>query len=124
MRRRILVIDDDAGIRDSLRMILEYENFGVIEAAFGPDGIARVKRGPPDMVILDIKMPGMNGLGTLAEIRTIDEALPVAIVSGHGTITDAMQATRLGAFDFIERPFTSERVLVMVAKGLVVRELR
>ena len=121
---RILVIDDDAAIRDSLRMILEYEDYEVIEAASGPDGIARVKRDPPDMVVLDIKMPGMNGLETLAEIRTIDEALPVAIVSGHGTITDAMQATRLGAFDFIEKPFTSERVLVTVAKGLEVRELR
>ena len=121
---RILVIDDAAAIRDSLRMILEYEDYEVIEAASGPDGIARVKRDPPDMVVLDIKMPGMNGLETLAAIRTIDEALPVAIVSGHGTITDAMQATRLGAFDFIEKPFTSERVLVTVAKGLEVRELR
>ena len=124
MRRRILVIDDAAVIRDSLRMILEYEDYEVIEAASGPDGIGRVKRDSPAMVILDIKMPGMSGLETLAEIRTIDEALPVAIVSGHGTITDAMQATRLGAFDFIEKPFTSERVLVTVAKGLEVRELR
>jgi len=66
----------------------------------------------------------MNGLEALAEIRKVDEAVPVAMISGHGTITDAMQATRLGAFDFIEKPFTSERVLVTVAKGLEVRELR
>jgi two-component system nitrogen regulation response regulator NtrX len=69
-------------------------------------------------------MPGMNGLETLAEIRRVDEALPVAMISGHGTITDAVHATRLGAFDFIEKPFTSERVLVTVAKGLEVRSLR
>jgi two-component system, NtrC family, nitrogen regulation response regulator NtrX len=124
MKPRILIIDDEAAIRDSLKMILEYEDYEFIGAASGPDGIATVKRESPDLVLLDIKMPGMNGLETLAEIRRLDEALPVAMISGHGTITDAMQATRLGAFDFIEKPFTSERVLVTVAKGLEVRELR
>jgi len=121
---RILVIDDEAAIRDSLRMILEYEHYEFVGAASGPDGLAAIRRDAPDLVVLDIKMPGMNGLETLAEIRKLDEALPVAMISGHGTITDAMQATRLGAFDFIEKPFTSERVLVTVAKGLEVRELR
>src|SRR5678815_110753 len=124
MKPRILVIDDEAAIRDSLRMILEYENYEFAGAASGPDGVAQVRRDPPDMVVLDIKMPGTNGLETLAEIRKIDEAVPVAMMSGHGTITDAMQATRRGAFDFIEKPFTSERVLVTVAKGLELRELR
>src|SRR6187397_1061452 len=124
MKPRILVIDDEAAIRDSLKMILEYEDYEFIGAASGPDGIASVKRDAPDLVVLDIKMPGMNGLDTLAEIRKVDEALPVAMISGHGTITDAMQATRLGAFDFIEKPFTSERVLVTVQKGLELRSLR
>ncbi len=124
MKPRILVIDDEAAIRDSLRMILEYEDYEFVGAPSGADGVALVKREPPNMVVLDIKMPGMNGLETLAEIRKVDEALPVAMISGHGTITDAMQATRLGAFDFIEKPFTSERVLVTVAKGLELRELR
>src|SRR5882762_3976017 len=124
VKPRILVIDDEAAIRDSLRMILEYEHYEFTGAASGPDGIAQVKRDPPDMVVLDIKMPGTNGLETLAEIRKVDESLPVAMISGHGTITDAMQATRLGAFDFIEKPFTSERVLVTVQKGLELRSLR
>jgi two-component system nitrogen regulation response regulator NtrX len=115
------VVDDEPAIRDSLRMILEYEDYEFIGAASGPEGVAAVRREPPDLVVLDIKMPGMNGLETLAEIRKIDESLPVAMISGHGTITDAMQATRLGAFDFIEKPFTSERVLVTVSKGLEVR---
>jgi two-component system nitrogen regulation response regulator NtrX len=119
-----LVIDDEAAIRDSLRMILEYEDYEFAGAASGPDGLAQVRRDPPDMVVLDIKMPGTNGLETLAEIRKIDASLPVAMISGHGTITDAMQATRLGAFDFIEKPFTSERVLVTVQKGLELRSLR
>jgi two-component system nitrogen regulation response regulator NtrX len=124
VKPRILVIDDEAAIRDSLRMILEYEHYEFLGAASGPEGLSIIKRDAPDMVVLDIKMPGMNGLETLAEIRKVDEAVPVAMISGHGTITDAMQATRLGAFDFIEKPFTSERVLVTVAKGLEVRELR
>ena len=118
------MIDDEAAIRDSLRMILEYEHYEFIGASSGPEGVAFIKREPPDVVLLDIKMPGMNGLETLADIRKIDEALPVAMISGHGTITDAMQATRLGAYDFIEKPFTSERVLVTIAKGLELRELR
>ena len=124
MKPRILVIDDEAAIRDSLRMILEYEHYEFSGAPSGPDGLAQIKRDPPDMVVLDIKMPGTNGLETLAEIRKVDESLPVAMISGHGTITDAMQATRLGAFDFIEKPFTSERVLVTVQKGLELRSLR
>jgi two-component system nitrogen regulation response regulator NtrX len=119
-----LVIDDEAAIRDSLKMILEYEHHEFVSASSGPDGVALVKRDPPDVVLLDIKMPGMNGLETLAEIRKADESLPVAMISGHGTIADAMQATRLGAFDFIEKPFTSERVLVTISKGLELRELR
>ncbi len=124
MKPRILVIDDEAAIRDSLRMILEYEHYECVGAASGPDGLSAIARDAPDMVILDIKMPGMNGLDTLAAIREVDVTVPVAMISGHGTITDAMQATRLGAFDFIEKPFTSERVLVTVKKGLEVRELR
>jgi two-component system nitrogen regulation response regulator NtrX len=124
VKPRILVIDDEAAIRDSLRMILEYEHYEFVGAASGQEGLAAIKRDTPDMVVLDIKMPGMNGLETLAEIRKIDESVPVAMISGHGTVTDAMQATRLGAFDFIEKPFTSERVLVTVSKGLEVRELR
>src|SRR4029079_4696376 len=124
MKPRILVIDDESAIRDSLRMILEYENYEFSGAASGADGLAQIKRDPPDMVVLDIKMPGTNGLETLAESRRMDESVPVAMISGHGTITDAMQATRLGAFDFIEKPFTSERVLVTVQKGLELRSLR
>ena len=124
MKPRILVIDDEAAIRDSLRMILEYEDYEFVGAASGPDGLAIVRRDAPDLVLLDIKMPGMNGLETLAEIRKIDEALPVAMISGHGTITDAMQATRLGAFDFIEKPLHQRARPRHRCQRLQVRELR
>ncbi|MEQ1758851.1 MAG: sigma-54 dependent transcriptional regulator [Vicinamibacterales bacterium] len=124
MKPRILVIDDEPAIRDSLKMILEYEDYDFIGASSGPEALSVVKREQPDLVLLDIKMSGMNGIETLAELKKADDSLPVAMMSGHGTITDAMQATRLGAFDFIEKPFTSERVLVTVSKGLEFRQLR
>ncbi len=95
MKPRILVVDDEPAIRESLRMILEYEHYGCIGAASGPDGMATIRREQPDLVLLDIKMPGMSGLETLAEIRKIDEALPVAMISGHGTIADAMQGVAI-----------------------------
>ena len=81
MKPRILVIDDEAAIRDSLKMILEYEDYDFLGASSGPEGIAMVKRDAPDLVVMDIKMPGMNGLETLAEIRKVDEAIPVAMIS-------------------------------------------
>ncbi len=124
MKPRILVVDDESAIRDSLRMILEYEDYEFLGAASGPEALGVLKRDPPDLVMLDIKMSGMNGLELLAEIRKVDESLPVTMMSGHGSTADAMQATRLGAFDFIDKPFTSERVLVTVSKGLELRKLR
>jgi two-component system nitrogen regulation response regulator NtrX len=124
MKPRILVVDDEQAIRDSLRMILEYDEYDCFGASSGPEALVQVRKDPPDLVLLDIKMSGMNGIETLAELKQVDPSLPVAMMSGHGTITDAMQATRLGAYDFIEKPFTSERVLVTVAKGLELRQLR
>ena len=124
MKPKVLVVDDEAAIRDSLRLILEYDHYECVGASSGPEAVALVAKEAPDVVLLDIKMAGMSGLDVLAEIRKANAGLPVAMISGHGTVADAMQATRLGAFDFIEKPFTSERVLVTVAKGLELRDLR
>ena len=96
MKARILVVDDEAEIRRSLRMILEYEGYDVQEASSGPEAIALVEREPPDLVFLDIKMPGMDGLETLQKIRGSNESLPVVIISGHGTVSTAVEATKLG----------------------------
>ncbi len=115
---RILVIDDEASIRDSLRMILEYEGYSCLPAATGEEGLARVRQDAPDLVFLDIKMPGMDGLEVLAAIREIDESLPVVMISGHGTVQTAVEATRLGAIDFIEKPLSSERVLLTIRNAL------
>src|SRR6187397_1012006 len=118
MKARILVIDDEAEIRRSVRMILEYEGYDVQEASSGPEALALVEREPPDLMFLDIKMGGLDGLETLQKIRQGNESLPVVIVSGHGTVSTAVEATKLGAFDFIEKPLASERVLVTIRNAL------
>ena len=96
MSARILVIDDEPAIRDSLKMILEYEGYEFLGAPSGQDGIALVERGSPDMVFLDVKMPGMDGIETLTRLRSIAEMLPVVMISGHATRETAFQAAKLG----------------------------
>jgi two-component system, NtrC family, nitrogen regulation response regulator NtrX len=124
MKSRILVIDDEAEIRRSVRMILEYEGYEVIEASSGPDGVTLVERESPDLVFLDIKMPGMDGLDALQRIKASKETLPVVIISGHGTVSTAVEATKAGAFDFIEKPLATERVLVTIRNALDQTRLR
>src|SRR3979411_1527840 len=123
-KSRILVIDDEGAIRDSLRMMLEYEGYDFVGAATGQEGLALAERDAPDLVLLDVKMPGMEGLCVLVPLRNMNEALPVIVVSGHGTISTAVEATKKGAFDFIEKPFASERVLVSLRNALDSRQLR
>src|SRR5258705_4670897 len=123
-KSRILVIDDEAAIRDSLKMMLEYEGYEFIGAATGQEGLALAEREAPDLVLLDVKMPGMDGIEVLERLRNMNEALPVVVVSGHGTISTAVEATKKGAFDFIEKPFASERVLVSLRNALDHRLLR
>jgi two-component system nitrogen regulation response regulator NtrX len=121
---RILVIDDEAAIRDSLRMILEYENYQFIGASNGQEGLALVQRDRPDLVLLDIKMPGMDGMEVLRKLRAIDETLPVVMISGHGTTATAVEAIRSGAIDFLDKPLSSERVIVTLQNALERSELR
>src|SRR5882757_2966744 len=123
-KSRILVIDDEAAIRDSLRMTLEYEGYEFLGAATGQEGLALAERDAPDLVLLDVKMPGMDGIEVLERLRNMNEAVPVIVVSGHGTISTAVEATKKGAFDFIEKPFASERVLVSLRNALDQRRLR
>jgi two-component system nitrogen regulation response regulator NtrX len=118
MKARILVVDDEAEIRRSVRMILEYEGYDVLEASSGPEGLALIEREAPDLVFLDIKMQGIDGLEALQRIRQVNESLPVVIISGHGTVSTAVEATKLGAFDFIEKPLATERVLVTIRNAL------
>jgi two-component system nitrogen regulation response regulator NtrX len=120
----ILVADDEEDIRASLRRILEYEGLSLVEAASGPEALDRVAEETPDAVLLDIKMPRMDGLEVLAELRKRDAELPVVVISGHGTIQTAVEATRLGAFDFMEKPLERDRVLLVLRNALERRRLQ
>ena len=123
MKHRILVIDDENAIRDSLKMILEYDGYECLLAPSGQDGLTRVERDEPDLVFLDIKMPGMDGLEVLRKLREMDELLPVVIISGHGTVSTAVEATKLGAFDFLKKPFSEDRVKLSIRNALNQRRL-
>ena len=120
----ILVVDDEEDIRSSLRMILEYEGYRCAEAPSGVDALERLEQLAPDAVLLDIKMPRMDGLEVLAELRKRTSGLPVVMISGHGTIETAVEATRLGAFDFIPKPLERDRVLLVLRNALEQRRLR
>jgi two-component system nitrogen regulation response regulator NtrX len=124
MKPRVLVIDDEAAIRDSLRMILEYEDYQFVGASSGQEGIALVQRERPDLVMLDIKMPGMDGIEVLKKLHAMDETLPVVMISGHGTTATAVEAIRSGAIDFLDKPLSSERVIVTLQNALRQSELR
>jgi two-component system nitrogen regulation response regulator NtrX len=124
MKARILVVDDDPAIRDTMRMILEYEGHECALAGSGPEALQSIERDPPDLVFLDVKMPGVDGLEVLSRLRTSHEALPVVIVSAHGTAATALEAGRLGAFRFIEKPLSKDYVLDAVREGLELATLR
>jgi two-component system nitrogen regulation response regulator NtrX len=122
-KRRILVIDDEGAIRDSLKMILEYEDYQFVGAASGQDGLAAVQRERPDAVLLDIKMPGMDGMEVLRKLHAVDESLPVIMISGHGSTATTVEAIKSGAVDYFEKPLSTERVIVTLRNVLKQSEL-
>ena len=100
----ILIVDDESSIRRSLAGILSDEGFTTREAVDGESALEEVRRNEPDGVLLDIAMPGRDGLEILGELREGWPLLPIMMMSGHGTIETAVRATQLGAFDFVEKP--------------------
>jgi two-component system nitrogen regulation response regulator NtrX len=124
MSTRILVVDDETAIRQAMRMILEYEGHDVIEAGSGQEALQLALAESPDVVFLDVKMPGMDGLETLTRLRAQSDTLPVVIVSAHGTAATALEAGRLGAYRFIEKPLSKDYVLDAVREGLELASLR
>jgi len=123
---RILIVDDEPGIRDSLRGVLEDEGFVVETAATGEDCLRRLSADSFDAVLLDVWLPGIDGLAVLERVRESPPASQPAVImiSGHGSIESAVRATKLGAFDFLEKPLTIEKVLVVLRNGLEHRRLR
>ncbi len=117
---RILIVDDEESIRRSLAGILSDEGFETDSVADGESALTALRQGEevPDLVLLDIAMPGRDGVEILAEIRQAWPALPVVMMSGHGTIETAVRATQLGAFDFIEKPLSIEKLLLTLRHAL------
>ncbi|MGE4421540.1 MAG: sigma-54-dependent transcriptional regulator [Pseudodesulfovibrio sp.] len=124
MAAKILIIDDEESIRLSLRGILEDEGLSVVEAESGEEGLELLGTDIPDLVFLDIWLPGMDGLEALGIISRDFEGLPVIMISGHGTIETAVKALKKGAFDFIEKPLSLEKVVVSARNGLEFSRLR
>ncbi len=120
---RILVVDDERNIRRTLRMVLEGEGATVLEAATGEEALAALEQhdeAPIQVVLTDVMMPGMSGLELLERLAAAEgrPAIPVILISGHATVDDAVKATRLGAFDFFEKPLARDRVVVSVRNAL------
>jgi len=116
--RRILVIDDEQGIRAALGQLLEYEGYEVRTHPNAADGIAEYQKWRPHLVFLDVKMAGMDGMEALKRLREIDPAATIVMISGHATIRTAVEATQLGAYEILEKPLDTDRILVMLRNAL------
>jgi len=115
---RILIIDDERSIRNTLKDILEYEKHEVELAEDGPKGLEKIRNGEFDVVLCDIKMPGMDGIEVLEKISEIASDVPVVMISGHGNIDTAVDAIKKGAFDFIEKPLDLNRLLITIRNAM------
>ncbi|UCC40034.1 MAG: sigma-54-dependent Fis family transcriptional regulator, partial [Candidatus Aminicenantes bacterium] len=123
MKDKILVIDDEAGIRSSLRGILEDEGYSVKTTETGEEGLNFLKAQNFDLILLDIWLPEMDGIEALKKIKMHEENAPVVMISGHGTVETAVKATKLGAYDFLEKPLTLEKVVLTVKNALKQKRL-
>ncbi|MGV1099227.1 sigma-54-dependent transcriptional regulator [Thiovibrio sp. JS02] len=124
MAAKILIIDDEASIRDSLSGILSDEGFQPVCAEDGTRGLAILEEDRFDLVLLDIWMPGLDGMEVLRQIRESYPDLAVIMISGHGTIETAVQATRLGAYDFIEKPPSYDKIILSINNALHLSQLK
>jgi len=116
--RRVMIVDDEKGIREALKQVLEYEEIEVHVCASGHEAIRAYPDFKPHLVFLDVKMEGMDGLETLKRIRALDSQAQVVMISGHGTIQTAVEATQLGAYDFLEKPLDTDRILLTLRNAM------
>src|SRR5437868_3637111 len=120
----ILVVDDELSIRQSLKGVLEDEGYHASGSESGEACLELLRRRPFDVVLLDVWLPGMDGLDTLQKIKESENAPEVIMISGHGTIETAVRATKLGAFDFLEKPLSLEKTLILVKNAVDAKRLR
>jgi len=119
----LLVVDDEAGIRESLSSILKDESYHVEALGSAEEALERVAAGDIEVILLDVWLPGMDGLEALSRMRALPRPPAVIMISGHGTIETAVRATKLGAFDFIEKPLSLEKIIVLVRNAIQQRRL-
>lgn len=115
---KILIIDDEKVIRATLREILEYEKYTVTEAQDGEEGLAKLQEDEYDLVLCDVKMPKMDGIEVLEKAKALEKAPQFIMISAHGSIETAVEATKKGAFDFIPKPPDLNRLLLTVRNAL------
>lgn len=118
MKSLVLVVDDEESIRESLSGILEDEGYDVITSGSGEEAIRIISERTPDLVLLDVWLPEMDGVQTLQEIKALKKEIPVIMISGHGNIEIAVKATITGAYDFLEKPLSLERVLISSKRAI------
>jgi two-component system nitrogen regulation response regulator NtrX len=123
MSRRVLVVDDEKGVREALKQVLEFEDIEVQTCASGLDALQAYAEFRPHLVFLDVKMQGLDGLEVLKRLREYDPHAQVVMISGHGTIQTAVEATQLGAYDFLEKPLDTDRILLTLRNALQQLEL-
>ena len=121
---KILIVDDEISIRESLQGVLEDEGYSVAPAESGEACLETLRKQPFDAVLLDVWLPGMDGLETLQKIRDLENAPEVIMISGHGTIETAVRATKLGAYDFLEKPLSIEKTLILLKNAIEATRLR
>ena len=119
----VLVVDDEPSILQSLGGLLSDEGFEVLTASNGYEALKIIETDTPDLVLLDIWMPGLDGIDTLQEIKINNPQIQVIIITGHGTIETAVKATKLGAYDLIEKPLSIDKVIVAINNALHFRRL-
>ncbi|HEU4786605.1 MAG TPA: sigma-54 dependent transcriptional regulator, partial [Gemmatimonadaceae bacterium] len=123
LKPSILIVDDEAGVRSSLAGVLGDEGYDVESVATGEACLDRLARAPVDIVILDVWLPGMDGLATLEKLRDRRVDTEIIIISGHGNIESAVRAIKMGAFDFVEKPLSLEKTVLVVRNALRKRQL-
>ena len=121
---RILIVDDEPGIRQSLKGVFEDEGFTTDSVSTGEECLAKIEEDTYDLMLLDIWLPGIDGIETLRRLREIAPSTHVVMISGHATIATAVTATKLGAHDFIEKPLSLEHTLLTARNALAHRRLK
>ncbi len=122
-KANILVVDDEENILETLSGILEDEHYNVVTASSGEDAIVRFPEVSPDIVLMDVWMPGIDGIETLKALKKIDNNICAIMISGHSNIDTAVHATKLGAYDFLEKPLSLDKVLIRVKRALEMKSL-